>query len=105
GHLDLNGIQIKLGSIALVTTEPGGSAGMAGSIVYASNQGGKYQLYRLELGSNSPPKVLGASKFDDFGPALSHDGSKIAFTSNRSGGNELWIMDSDGNNARRLTFT
>lgn len=38
-------------------------------------------------------------------PALSPDGSKIAFTSNRDGPGDIYVMNSDGNGVKRLTFT
>ena len=36
-------------------------------------------------------------------PALSPDGTKIAFTSNRDGNPELYVMNRDGSDVRRLT--
>ena len=43
-----------------------------------------------------------AQKFD---PAWSADGSRIAFTSNRDGGEEIYEMNADGSNQTRLTKT
>jgi Tol biopolymer transport system component len=40
---------------------------------------------------------------DDGSPAFSPDGRRIAFTSNRTGDGEIWIMRSDGKGQRRLT--
>ena len=37
-------------------------------------------------------------------PEWSPDGSKIAFTSNRDGNVEIYVVDADGENERRLTF-
>jgi Tol biopolymer transport system component len=36
-------------------------------------------------------------------PAWSPDGSQIAFSSNRAGSYDIWLMSSDGTNLRQLT--
>lgn len=36
-------------------------------------------------------------------PRFSPDGSKISFTSDAGGGDNIWIMDSDGKNAKQIT--
>ena len=38
------------------------------------------------------------------GPSWSPTGREIAFTSDRSGSPQIWVMDAEGANARRLTF-
>jgi len=38
-------------------------------------------------------------------PSWSPDGTQIAFTSNRAGVNEIWIMNTDGSNQKQLTKT
>ncbi len=40
---------------------------------------------------------------DNYHPAWSHDGTKIAFMSERDGNPEIYLMDADGSNQTRLT--
>jgi len=39
----------------------------------------------------------------EYQPQFSFDGSKIAFTSDRGGGDNIWVMDVDGGNKQQLT--
>lgn len=39
----------------------------------------------------------------DGGPVWSPDGNRVAFWSNRDGKSEIYVMDVDGSNVRRLT--
>ena len=61
-------------------------------------------IWRLDL-SESPPQArkLIASSREQIAPNISPDGSKIAFTSNRSGSVEVWVCNDDGSNAVQLT--
>jgi Tol biopolymer transport system component len=52
----------------------------------------------------NPSTPLIASTRSEDHPHYSPDGSKIAFVSNRSGTWELWVSDSDGSKALRITF-
>jgi hypothetical protein len=50
------------------------------------------------------PTILSNNPANDYDPAFSPDGSRIAFTSTRSGNSDIWVMDSDGNNLSQLTL-
>jgi TolB protein len=65
-------------------------------------EGWAIRMYSLELGRMVafPAGVAGGSNFS---PAWSADGSKIAFSSARSGDSEIWVADANGGNLRRLT--
>jgi len=49
-----------------------------------------------------PVAVANSTAYDDQ-PAISPDGARIAFASNRTGSNEIWIANLDGSNPRQLT--
>jgi Tol biopolymer transport system component len=51
----------------------------------------------------TPPTQVIASTQQDTSPRFSPDGKKIAFASQRSGANEIWLADSDGRNPVQLT--
>ncbi|HZI87527.1 MAG TPA: protein kinase [Pyrinomonadaceae bacterium] len=63
-------------------------------------------IWRVEVsgrGRASPAVKLIASTRDDGDPQYSPDGSKIVFSSSRSGHGELWVCDHDGSNPVQLT--
>jgi Tol biopolymer transport system component/DNA-binding winged helix-turn-helix (wHTH) protein len=64
-------------------------------------------IFRLALKSGSenvPPLTsLIISTALEISPRYSPDGKRIAFVSNRSGSDEIWVCDSDGENPIRLT--
>ena len=53
-------------------------------------------------GEGIPKKLFGSTRQDRL-PAYSPDGTKIAFSSDRTGHWEIWVCDSDGRNPVRLT--
>jgi Tol biopolymer transport system component len=59
-------------------------------------------LWRWTVGSTEPAAVPGWPGWDDQ-PALAPDGHRIAFASNRTGHNEIWIDSLEGGRAHRLT--
>ncbi len=47
---------------------------------------------------------LTMSESYEFAPVWSHDGTKLAFASDRYGGFDVFVMDAKGGEAKRLTF-
>ncbi|PYQ93465.1 MAG: hypothetical protein DMF96_29735 [Acidobacteria bacterium] len=60
-------------------------------------------IWRWDAGPDTIRKVPGSTWFEDF-PAISPDGRRIAFASNRTGANEIWIAKSDGSDQKQVTF-
>ena len=57
-------------------------------------------LWKLSLLGGNPEKIM-----DDAAEgSVSPDGSRIAYVTGRKFGNELWVMDSDGANSRRVAL-
>ena len=47
---------------------------------------------------------VATSTMADHGPTISPDGARIAFSSGRTGIEQIWVADADGSNPRQLTF-
>jgi Tol biopolymer transport system component len=63
-------------------------------------------LWRLDLkadGSTAMHKMEGSLRWEDH-PAISPDGQKVAFVSNRTGTAEIWTANIDGSAAKQVTF-
>ena len=83
--------------------------GMTGTIAFQSdargqeNPNGRVKIYTIDLASGRISSLTREGNWDDEQPRWSPDGQRIAFRSNRSGSYNLYLMDADGRNVRRLT--
>ena len=59
-------------------------------------------IYRQRVGGRNRTNLTPESKKDDWQPAISHDGERIAFRSERDGGG-IYVMGATGESARRVT--
>ncbi len=59
-------------------------------------------LYLLPIEGGTARRITSGPAFD-IQPRFSPDGRHLAFTSDRAGGDNLWIADRDGENARQVT--
>ena len=96
------------GRAVITATAPWGKSAKAdvfvvGDLLLTSNRAGNFGIYQLRLtGSEGPLPVLQDSA-SNIQAVLSPDRTRIAFSSNRGGSFDLYIMDADGQNLRRLT--
>jgi TolB protein len=61
-------------------------------------------LVRLEPRADTEERPLTQVKEGCFEPAVSPDGTQVAFVSSREGDPEIYVMKADGTDERRLTF-
>lgn len=62
-----------------------------------------WQLRRPNGDRPQPQRLISSTRWDSH-PAFSPNGERIAFASQRSGNQEIWISERDGSNPVRLTF-
>jgi TolB protein len=75
------------------------------TLLYFTYRGGYPDLVLQSLKNANAPTfpARGNSAIHNFLPVWSHDGSKIAFMSNRDGNPEIYVINRDGSNVRRIT--
>ncbi|HNR75487.1 MAG TPA: amidohydrolase family protein [Parvularculaceae bacterium] len=59
-------------------------------------------IYTMPIAGGAPRRIAEGLSFD-MQPRFSPDGKKIAFTSDRGGGDNLWIMNADGSDKRQVS--
>jgi len=59
-------------------------------------------IYTLPIGGGTATNISDGLAWE-FQPRFSPDGTQIAFTSDRAGGENIWVMDVDGENKRQIT--
>lgn len=59
-------------------------------------------IYTLPIGGGAATRIAAGLPFE-MQPKFSPDGTRIAFTSDRGGGDNIWIMNRDGSDVRQVT--
>ena len=94
------------GPVKRITDTPGWEAFSSLSpdrqfIVYASRATGNWDIYLKKIDGGETVNLTADSKDTDLAPAISPDGTRIAFSSSREG-HGIFLMDRDGDNVTRL---
>jgi Tol biopolymer transport system component len=91
---------VAVGLMAVERTKPAQAAfpGVNGKIAYPRG----WEIYVIDPTTGVKTNLTNNSVLDAI-PAFSADGKKIAFTSNRDGDYDIWVMDADGSNQTNLT--
>lgn len=75
------------------------------NIMLTLSQNGQADIFKMTADGNTiSPITKGPSGAMNVEPAISPDGSQIAFSSDRSGKPMIYIMNIDGSNPQRITF-
>lgn len=74
------------------------------SVLFSMSVQGNIDLYRVSAAGGGTPVRLTNAPGIDTGGSYSPDGSKIVFESDRSGTQQLYVMDADGGNQHRISF-
>ena len=59
-------------------------------------------IYTMPISGGTPTRISEGLAWEVH-PRFSPDGARIAFTSDRGGGDNIWVMNSDGSDKRQLT--
>ncbi len=59
-------------------------------------------IYTMPVAGGSPTRIAEGLAFEHQ-PRFSPDGRRIAFTSDRGGGDNIWVMNADGSDKRQVT--
>ncbi|HEY0306067.1 MAG TPA: M20/M25/M40 family metallo-hydrolase, partial [Longimicrobiales bacterium] len=91
------------GHIALVEGSAPAFNADGSQAVYIARDGSDYVLRLLDLGQNGAAKTLKKSALPLAGPAISPDGKRVVYQMMPREDWELFVIDADGQNDRRLT--
>jgi Tol biopolymer transport system component len=73
-----------------------------GSVVYESHAADRVNIHRYDAGAASPVTLTSHAARDQR-PRFSPDGRRVAFHSDLHGHNDVFVIDTDGGNLRRIT--
>ncbi|GGB95004.1 protein TolB [Novosphingobium endophyticum] len=73
-------------------------------VLYSMATGGRTDIYRVSSAGGGTPQRLTNGPGINIGGSYSPDGSQIVFESDRSGSQQIYLMNADGSNQRRISF-
>jgi Tol biopolymer transport system component len=98
------GVRTKLTSFRTGAFEPAWSPG-GNRIAFGSWESGNEEIYTMDPDGSNIVQLTNHGDIDRH-PTWSPDGTRIAFWSQRdTGRRQLWVMNADGSNPRRLLAT
>ena len=73
-------------------------------ILYSMAVAGNTDIYRIGSGGGGTPQRLTDTPGIDVGGSYSPDGTRVVFESDRSGSQQVYVMNADGSDQRRISF-
>ena len=73
-------------------------------ILYSMASAGNTDIYRIPASGGGTPQRLTNTPGINIGGSYSPDGSKIVFESDRSGSQQVYVMNADGSDQKRISF-
>jgi hypothetical protein len=74
----------------------------SGQLAFSARDGGQWDLYLHDFGSGGNVQLT-SQPSDEWAPAFSHDGTRLAYLSDQSGSNQVWTMNPDGSNPMQVS--
>ncbi len=99
---DLSGSKPEKVLDAITATNPHVS-GTNNQLVYTHETWG-FSIWKLSLKNPGKDEIFISSYFENLDPNISPDGTKVLFSSSRTGTHNIWIADKEGNNPTQLTY-
>ncbi len=96
------GANVNPAPIGPTVTAPANPLTVGGTLYYAYRLDGYTNLWAQVLGESNPVRMT-AGPWDDRDPAISPDGTQLAFASHREGSWNLYVLDLTTGETRRLT--
>lgn len=72
-------------------------------IIFTAFDGKATDLFSMNADGSGRVQLTTSAHSSNTWPSMAN-GGRVAFTSNRSGGRQVWVMEADGTNQRQLTF-
>jgi uncharacterized protein YjdB len=99
---------VSPGRAGLSATTPWGKKASAdvfvvGDLLLSSSRAGAYGIYQMRAPGPSNLLPVLVDSITNIQAALSPDRTRVAFSTNRNGSFDIYVMDADGQNLRRLT--
>lgn len=94
---------LVIGIMLFAATYMGLRSKLHGTIAFSRSVENRHEIYAMQANGRKIRRVVSSPLDSNSSPALSPDGTRLAFVSNRHGNADIYTMDLDDGNITRLT--